>query len=545
MKRWGAALAAAGITLALAISLWTERTGSSAVHLADLLGSSALALVTVAIGWALASRLATDTDRRGLIALVFGIWGLAFGTFHVLAATHLLPALESKWLAAACWTGLCILIVLLVARTTAPIPFVARALSIAAVVLLATQVSRPVTAALRNGDVDTARPRSPANTTPSVYVIVLDKYSSGEWLRHSYGVDQSAFEKELAELGFVVPHGARANYAHTQISLASFLNWQYVDDIDTGSQPAGWDTMRELIANARAWEAFRERGYRVVAFPTTFSATRSFRSVDLELRPPNLRPSQLPMTWWSNSPVQALAALACGALPCPSRGSARGTTPYPIEPLDVLEWKLDALASLPDSAGPVFAFVHLLVPHEPYLFNTDCSGREPWWPLGDQGEHFDAVGEAYGHQVKCLAPLLLKTVRNLLERSQVRPVIVLQSDHGHGRIAVDPLRGFTLSSDELSPDQLGDRLGVFAAYTFPGAHTVVRDDISPVNVLPLVMRSLFGEGPDEQPDRSYWSSYQAAFSFTELPAELTRPAGGPMPVAAELSAVRDIGAAIR
>ena len=544
MKRLAAVLAAAGICLFVTITLWTDRTGGSAVHVADLVGSSMLALSTVALGWTLAARFTGDPDRRGLVALVVGIWALAFGTFHILAATYLADALRSMWLATACWTALCALVAYGIARGTTPLPFLVRALSIAAVVLLATQVLTPAAAVVRGARVQTVKAKPQADTLPSVYVIVLDKYSSGEWLRQSYGVDQEPFESALRELGFAVPRAARANYAHTQISLASFLNWQYVDDLTAGSE-ANWETMRARIAGARAWQSFRDRGYRIVAFPTTFAATRAFRSADVVLSPPNLRASRLPMTWWSNSPLPVLSAGGCRVIPCLRRTAAAGATPYPVESLDVLEWKLDALASLADSDRPVFAFMHLLVPHEPYLFNADCSSRKPWWPLTDQGENFEPVGAAYANQVRCLAPLLLETVRTILERSSVRPVIVLQSDHGHGRIAVDPLRGFTLASGELSREQLGDRLGVFAAYTFPGADTLVREDISPVNVFPLILRSLFAEGPGQQPDRSYWSSYQSAFSFTELAPVLTRPADDAPPASAQIRAAQPLSPAIR
>lgn len=543
MKRQAAVLAAAGICLFLTITLWTDRTGGSAVHIADLISSSMLAVATVALGWMLATRITKNEDRRGLVALVVGIWALAFGTFHVLAAIYLPEAVTSPWLATAIWTAICALAVHAIARGAGPMPFLVRAMSIAAVVLLASEAVTPAVAAARGVRARSVESIPRADTAPSVYVIVLDKYSSGAWLRHAYGVDQEPFESALRELGFVVPRAARANYAHTQISLASFLNWQYVDELAAGSE-ANWNTMRSRIAGARAWQEFRDRGYRIVAFPTTFAATRAFHTADTVLSPPNLRASRLPMTWWSNSPLPVLSAIGC-RVPCRLPAAVAGATPYPVESLDVLEWKLDALASLADSDRPVFAFMHLLAPHEPYLFNANCSSRDPWWPLTDQGENFEPVGEAYGDQVRCLAPLLLETVRAILDRSRVRPVIVLQSDHGHGRIAVDPLRGFTLSSDELSQEQLGDRLGVFAAYSFPGADSLVRDDISPVNVLPLILHSLFSDALRQQPDRSFWSSYQSAFSFTELPAEATRPAGVALPAIAQIRAAQPRDPAIR
>ena len=270
--------------------------------------------------------------------------------------------------------------------------------------------------------------------------------------------------------------------------------------------------MRAQIDTARTWDVFHKNGYRVVTIPTTFPATRGFSRTDVSLSPVSTRSIPFAETWRVNSPLSFVRL-----------GNRGAPTPYPIETLDDLEWKLRTLESLPDSAGPIFAFVHLLSPHEPYLFNPDCSPREPWWPLTDQGADSDRIRRAYAAQVVCLDRMLLRTMRSLLSRPGVRPVIILQSDHGHGLITVSPVRGFTLTEQELSPERLGERLGVFAAYLFPGADTAVYNDISAVNVMPLVFRSLFGTPATRLPDRSFWSSYQDAFSFREIDPALTRP----------------------
>ena len=112
------------------------------------------------------------------------------------------------------------------------------------------------------------------------------------------------------------------------------------------------------------------------------------------------------------------------------RGSNR--TPHPVDTRAEIEWKLQTLTQLPDSAGPVFAFLHLLVPHEPYLFDEQCTAVDSWWPHTDQDESFDVVGRAYAAQVRCLA----------------------------------------LTHDEMTREQIGERHGVFAANRFPARLTV-------------------------------------------------------------------------
>jgi hypothetical protein len=219
------------------------------------------------------------------------------------------------------------------------------------------------------------------------------------------------------------------------------------------------------------------------------------------------------MTWLVNSPFARMVGV----------GPRLQPVPFQIEPLGEIEWKLATLASLPDSAGPILAFLHLLSPHEPYLFNADCSEGEPWVPATDQGENFQRVGQAYSIQVKCLNQLVLRTVTLLIKRSRTKPVIILTADHGQGRIYVNPFRGITLRTEEATAEQIGEHLGIFAAYLFPGADSSVYPDISPVNVMPLVLQSLFGEPASLLPDHSYWSTAQDPANLVEVSGTATRP----------------------
>jgi hypothetical protein len=521
-------LNAIGLSIYLCITLWIQRTGGSRLHAIDLAGSCLVAILSVAVGWLASSTLTKDIHRRGLIALVAGLWGLLFSSFQLLAASALGSSFQSAAFAVAIWTVLCLLACLVISRGSAPLVFATRALGIATTILLATQLvqagpllmqAQAAEAATETGDTNGAKRATVVRKAvdrrdgrrPDVFLIVLDKYSSGEWLAHTYGVDHKPFEDSLRALGFVVPTAARANYAHTQIALASFLNWRFLEN-SPGQPRLTWNAMRALIDTARTWDAFQKNGYRLVTIPTTFPATRSLARADVELRLEHHQRVPFAETWRVNSPLSALPAVKKNA-----------PMPYPAETIDDIEWKLSMLQSLPDSAGPVFAFMHLLSPHEPYLFKPDCSAGEPWWPLTDQGGDFERIRSAYAVQVVCLDRMLLRTVRSLLARPGVRPVIILQADHGHGQITVDPLRGFTLTEKELSAERLGERFGIFAGYLFPGADTAVYNDISAVNVMPLVLRSVFGTSAARLPDRSLWSSYQDAFNFSEVAPSLTRP----------------------
>jgi hypothetical protein len=103
-------------------------------------------------------------------------------------------------------------------------------------------------------------------------------------------------------------------------------------------------------------------------------------------------------------------------------------------------------------------------------------------------------------------------VERILQDSPAPPIILLQSDHGHGRmIAQIP------DMAKVTPDRIAERADIFAAYYLPGVDPrVVYDSISPVNVFRIVFRAYFGAPLERLPDETYWSSVALPFKFTHV-----------------------------
>jgi hypothetical protein len=515
------------IALYLVLVEWSERTGATARAYGDLLGSAALALAMAGLGWAIAAPLTRDRDRRALTALLWVLWAGLFLSFQVTLYVYVSEDLGTPGWAAIIWSLLILLLTLLVTRGRRSLAAIVRVLNVASVVLLALGVTTLVAGRGENPDELPERDarmafaeRGPAR--PDIYVLLLDKYTSGPWLEASYGHDHRPFEDSLRALGFAVPRHSPAPYAHTLLSVTSFLEGRYVHPFDGG---IGWEDLLQRVEGAGLWPRLQALGYRYAFFPSTFAASRNSSPADMILKAPASARATPGETWWVNSPFWVMAPTACRLLRCDQ--SLLTLTPYPIEHGEELEWKLRMLATLPDSTGPVVAFAHLLTPHEPYLFDDDCSLRRPWWPSSDQGDAMDArVRAAYALQVRCLDRLLLETITAIITRSEVPPVILLQGDHGHGRLTTDVMRGMTLDMAQATPAQVAERMSVFSAYRFPGAAEVVPDTASPVNALRLALRGVLPDtvpGSPLQPSRAYWSTYQSPFRFTEVPLDRLRP----------------------
>lgn len=501
------------ITLFLVIVLAVQRTGATASRgdlIRDLATSGLAALLVAGLAWGVAALITADITRRGLVALITSLWSLLYGSYSVFARS----AFGTGALALAIWTTLAILLAAIVLLSRRPLDGVRRGFGIAGAMLVLLQI--PTLLRLLwpadSGHAGWTGVRD--GTRPDIYIVVLDKYSRGDHLAAHYGLDQSPFEDSLRMLGFAVPRAARANYAHTKLALTAFIEGQYPAVPGVRGSRTEFEELSSRIRSAPLWGDLRRRGYRIAFFPSTFDATASADSADLVLSVPRTPSRAIAETWLLNSPFAGVTWLRCGLLPCERAASA---TPYPVEDLATVDWKLRVLETLPDSGGPVATFLHLLVPHEPYLFNEDCSARDPWWPLNDIDSALTAESRrAYVTQVRCLNERLLRTARALTARAGVPPVIILQGDHGHGMIWVNVLRGVTLDLDSMTPAQRDERMSVFAAYLMPRAAELVWDTISPVNVMAVMRHSVFGDSLRRLPDRSYFSPYQRALDVVDV-----------------------------
>ena len=119
------------------------------------------------------------------------------------------------------------------------IPLAVRACNAAALVLVGLMTVQWVadrgataasTADLRHAST-TERAVSVLGYNPDIYLIVLDGYAREDVLRQHYKFDNSAFLDGLRGRGFQVSGASTANYNWTFLSLASFLNMDYLQPL--------------------------------------------------------------------------------------------------------------------------------------------------------------------------------------------------------------------------------------------------------------------------------------------------------------------------
>ena len=126
---------------------------------------------------------------------------------------------------------------------------------------------------------------------------------------------------------------------------------------------------------------------------------------------------------------------------------------------------------------------------------------------------------AYVEQVRCVNLQLETFIRHVLEKSPRPPIIILQADHGNGRFPF----GRPPDLGDISLDQLTERTDIFAAYYLPGAHVALYDSITPINVLPIILRTYFGASIPPLEDHTYSLVLGSALPLHPDPVNQAKP----------------------
>jgi hypothetical protein len=401
----------------------------------------------------------------------------------------------------ALWGVLCGVWLLVVGRLGAVrIENMAKAMPVATGVLYLFLVAQGASRAFLPSDSIQAGPadggrsnagRSAIGYDPDIYYIVLDGYARGDVLERHYGDGNARFLDALRSRGFVVAGSSTANYYWTFLSLASSLNFQYLDKLvgdATEAQLRGRRPFYRAIRDNEAARYLRGRGYRYLHFQSTWGGTLRNEFADEQVScQGSVFLDDYTRAVVELTPIKMLASSAA------------------VDLADCYRSHFASLAKLGSAPGPKFVFAHFLPPHHPYLF--DREGRTlRSATISDQFEFQKKLWERrdlYLDQLSYVNARVLEAVDGILAASDRPPIILIQSDHGPNL------------QDGLSvADQRAIRFANLSVALLPGApEGLLPDDGSAVNKLPLIFNYYFGAELPIRPDRHFYSTYAAPFDL--------------------------------
>lgn len=326
---------------------------------------------------------------------------------------------------------------------------------------------------------------------PDIYFIILDGYARSDVLKNKYGYDNSGFLNALKKMGFYVAECSQSNYAQTQLSLSSALNFNYLDSFN-GFVP-GMDDRTGLdafIKHSTARENLEAAGYRTVSFATGFLLSELY-DADYYLAPEreigelNEFERLLLQTTFART-IQDGRSLGV---------EDTGSELFRKRTLFALD-KLDKLSYIKE---PKFVFVHLIVPHPPYVFGPRGGPISPQ-KVGTTRSESNVM--LYRDQVIFISNRMRRILPKIIANSARPPIIVMMGDHG-----------------PTTPRSPATRMSNLSAFYLPDADITPYPTITPVNTFRLIFNAYFGQNLPLLPDMSHYSNYDDPFSFRTIPNE--------------------------
>jgi len=465
------------------------------VTLAPLWGPLAMAVGGAMLAFAVVWLLVRDWHRAALLTTVLVIGFFGYG--HAWNAVAEL--LDSQWPLIGAWVVVVSIGLVVAWRVVRWARTATRILNlVAAIALLLNAGSLAGTmvafGAVRPPTNDLAtlelHPTNPADL-PDVYNIILDRYAGSLALDEIYDFDNEPFLTALEARGFNVARRAHANYIKTPLSLGSSLNLDYLDvealkaaaDSGKDREPAH-QLLRDHLVVPTALKAL---GYQYVHVSNWW--TPSVTNVDADR-----------VFHYEGQDEFSTVLSQMTLLRAINEPQAAPTDPWDWRILRAhTSYELDRLDEIPALPGPKFVFAHLLIPHDPYVFDADGSFMNRA-QVEAQGQP-----ESYRRQLTYANSRMLRLVDRIIAGSGSDAIIMIQADEGPfpARYRADEW-GFEWR--DASDAELEEKFGILYAMRVPGADLEAagfHDAITPVNTFRLIFNTRFGTDLPLLPDRTW------------------------------------------
>lgn len=329
---------------------------------------------------------------------------------------------------------------------------------------------------------------APFEEHPNVYYFLFDQYPRVDVAAELLGEDIEPFLGDLEDRGFWVGRHSYTAYPNTITSLPAIFEQRYpftsIDDVQVGV--AGMTA--PILGSADVIETFKAEGYDYLYADAGFffSAPCGGQLIDACVTPPRggLLSTESDLALLNRTPLSML-------LPAPLRSS---------RPESVLD-RLDEERA--DIDEPFFLFAHMMNPHEPLEYSSDCSARSRPVEV--------PTAEEYAQEVRCLNEEIIRVV-DRIRADDPTAVILMQSDHGTMFDVPwgEPLDGWT--TDELRQRYavLDLRLGPEECPPPPDGPQVH------VNTFPWLLACLRQEDPEYLEPRAFLWDYHFDGEIEEI-----------------------------
>ncbi len=330
---------------------------------------------------------------------------------------------------------------------------------------------------------------------PDIYYIILDGYAGEETLKTVYNFDNSEFLNFLRSKGFFVASKSYSNYAHTILSLASSLNLNYVNDLVNTPDDSDRNTalMIKKIENNQIQKLVKENGYMSIHISSRSLYSGRNQYADIVINPTRFNEFLF---------VLIKSTILSSIFDKLGFSNVLG--------MGVIN-SFQMLSRISQDKRLTYTFVHILVPHPPYVFNKTTMPVR--YELKDMmGFQWDNRN-GYINQLIVVNILLKELIVNIIKNSKTDPIIILQSDHGTASLLESPEKGNWNNPDDF---MLKERFNILNALLLPDKiKEIIPNSVSPVNTFRIIFNHLFNTNYPILVNKYYFSPYDKTFMLID------------------------------
>jgi hypothetical protein len=321
---------------------------------------------------------------------------------------------------------------------------------------------------------------------PDVYYLVYDCYPGTQFLKDYMQFDNSGFDLELKQNEFCVIKKPKSNYNRTAFSIASTLNFQYLQDIQDHLTPNSKNYSQALLTIRQSdvlkiFKFFDYKFYNLSIFDFENNPA-VYKENFLTLAPERIlmynslieRVTQ-DLSWNFNSPA--------------FQRNKQVLNEYQLKKRDFNNLVIDSLLKLSFLQGtkPKFVYAHFYLPHPPFFYDANGNSNNIQLVTDETSFRNKNLFLSY---LKYTNHKILQICNTIKKGSNNKALILLQSDHGFTDFEGGPAGPETFFKNYIalfSPDK---------------DYSALYDTISNINTFPIIFNKYFGANIPLQKDSS-------------------------------------------
>ncbi|MES2779994.1 MAG: sulfatase-like hydrolase/transferase [Bacteroidota bacterium] len=305
---------------------------------------------------------------------------------------------------------------------------------------------------------------------PDVYFIVFDEYASSQALKQNFDFDNDELDTFLRGRGFYIADKAKSNYAVTAFSIASTFNMNYFKDWNALMYPNDFPAVCAAMKNNTLFRFFKKEGYSIYNYSIFNFEEAPSLYVDIERD-------------------LGMSAMLSYALTERVDFKLLINKLFKLKPYQQMGI-IDVLHNVEEdkknnTTAPKFFYIHILLPHSPFIFNKDGSLKSVFGMTSKQ----EMMGtDSYLDQLVYTNKIIKKFILRLQETKK-KQIIIVEGDHGFRN--AQTYKGKKIPKTYYTQGEYFKNLNAF--YFYDQKYEALYDSISPVNTFRVVLNNYFGQ----------------------------------------------------